>query len=79
MRLLGHVVIIEAVGYRLKREEGLRYTVTLAGAGMIQDLLAMTPHAHRVPQDRRNALAELDTLTVTVDVTFRLLALDENQ
>ncbi len=69
----------EATGYRLKREEGLRYTVTLAGTGMIQDLLAMTPHAHRVPQDRRNALAELDTLTVTVDVAFRLLALDETQ
>ena len=44
-----------------------------------QDLLAMTPHAHRVPRDRRNALAELDTLTVTVDVAFRLLARDETQ
>ena len=65
----------EAAGYRLLREEGLRYGVTLSGAEAIQDLLAMTPHAHRVPRERRNALAELASLSVTVDVAFRLLAL----
>ena len=69
----------EAAGYRLQREEGLRYGVTLSGTETIQDLLAMTPHAHRVPQERRNALAELATLSVTVDVAFRLLALEPPQ
>ena len=69
----------EAAGYRLQREEGLRYGVTLSGTEAIQDLLAMTPHAHRVPQDRRTALAELASLSVTVDVAFRLLAFEPRQ
>ena len=50
--------------------------MTLTGAEMIQDLVAMTPHAHRVAQAGRKALAELRTLPVTVDVAFRLLALE---
>jgi 23S rRNA (guanine745-N1)-methyltransferase len=57
----------------------LRYRVTLSGAETIQDLLAMTPHAHRVSQARRNALAELSTLSVTVDVALRLLELEPPQ
>ena len=69
----------EAAGYRLLREEGLRSGVTLSGTEAIQDLLAMTPHAHRVPQDRRTALAELASLSVTVDVAFRLLAFEPRQ
>jgi 23S rRNA (guanine745-N1)-methyltransferase len=63
----------EAGGYRLKREEPLRFCATLTGAEMIQDLVAMTPHAHRLPQAGRDALAELRALSVTVDVAFRLL------
>ena len=51
--------------------------MSLTGADMIQDLVAMTPHAHHVPQARRNALAELSTLSVTVDVAFRLLVLEQ--
>jgi len=66
----------EATGYRLQREDGLRFSVTLTEAEMIQDLVAMTPHAHRVTQAGRKALAELRTLSVTVDVAFRLLALE---
>jgi 23S rRNA (guanine745-N1)-methyltransferase len=66
----------EAAGYRLLREEGLRFSATLTGAETIQDLVAMTPHAHRVAQAGRIALADLSTLVVTVDVAFRLLKLD---
>ena len=66
----------EAVGYALKRQEGLRFSTMLTGAEVIRDLLEMTPHAHRLPQARRNALAKLSSLFVTIDVTFRLLALD---
>jgi 23S rRNA (guanine745-N1)-methyltransferase len=69
----------EAAGYRLLRERGMRYGVTLSGAEAIQDLLAMTPHAHRVPQERRDALAEPATLSVTVDVMFRLLTFEPAQ
>ena len=57
----------------------MRYGVTLSGAEAIQDLLAMTPHAHRVPQERRDALAEPATLSVTVDVMFRLLTFEPAQ
>ena len=63
----------EAAGYGLKHEQELRFAVTLTDAEAIQDLLAMTPHAHRMPQDRRQALAELSTLSVTVNVAIRLL------
>jgi 23S rRNA (guanine745-N1)-methyltransferase len=66
----------EAAGYVLKHERQLRFSVTLTGADAIQDLVAMTPHAHRMPQDRRQALAELSTLSVTVNVAIRLLTLE---
>jgi 23S rRNA (guanine745-N1)-methyltransferase len=65
----------EAAGYALKHEQELRLAVTLTDAEAIQDLLAMTPHAHRMPQDRRQALAGLSTLSVTVNVAMRLLVL----
>ena len=66
----------EAAGYSLEHEQELRVTVTLTEAEAIQDLLAMTPHAHRMPQDRRHALAALSTLSVTVNVAVRLLAVE---
>ena len=66
----------EAAGYGLKHEQELRISVTLTDAEAIQDLVAMTPHAHRMPQDRRHTLAELSTLSVTVNVAIRLLALE---
>jgi 23S rRNA (guanine745-N1)-methyltransferase len=66
----------QAAGYVLEREEALRFSATLTGADVIRDLLAMTPHAHRLRQAGRNALAELGTLSVTVDVAFRLLVFE---
>ena len=63
----------EAAGYGLEHEQEVRFSVTLTDAEAIQDLLAMTPHAHRMPQDRRQALAELSSLSVTVNVAIRLL------
>lgn len=66
----------QAAGYALEREEGLRFVVTLTGPEMIGDLLTMTPHAHRLPQAGRDAVAKLGSLSVTVDVALRLLVLD---
>jgi 23S rRNA (guanine745-N1)-methyltransferase len=63
----------EQAAYALEREERLRFCVTLTGPDMIRDLVAMTPHAHRLPEAGRNALAVLSTLSVTVDVVVRLL------
>jgi 23S rRNA (guanine745-N1)-methyltransferase len=68
----------EAAGYRLLREQGLRFSVALTDAESIQDLVAMTPHAYRVAKSGRIALADLSTLVVTVDVVFRLLKLDRS-
>jgi 23S rRNA (guanine745-N1)-methyltransferase len=65
----------EAAGYSLKRQQGLRFSAALTGADTIRDLVAMTPHAHRLPKARQSALVELSTLSVTVDVAFRLLEL----
>lgn len=65
----------EAAGYRLVHEERLTFSATLASAPPIQDLLAMTPHAHRLPQAGRDALARLSRLDVTVDVAVRVLEL----
>jgi 23S rRNA (guanine745-N1)-methyltransferase len=66
----------QAAGYALDRQECLRFSTPLTGSDMIGDLLTMTPHAHRLPQAGRSALAKLSSLVVTIDVTFRLLALD---
>jgi 23S rRNA (guanine745-N1)-methyltransferase len=66
----------EAAGYGLVLEQELRFSVMLANTQMIQDLVAMTPHAHRMPQARRQALAELRTLSVTVNIAIRLLVLE---
>jgi 23S rRNA (guanine745-N1)-methyltransferase len=65
----------EAAGYVPKYEQELCLALSLTDAEAIQDLLAMTPHAHRIRQDRRQALAGLNTLSVTVNVVIRLLVL----
>lgn len=64
----------EKGGFALAAEETLLYSVDLEGQHVIQDLLLMTPHGARVPQERRAAVAALERLSVTVDVTFRLVA-----
>lgn len=66
----------QAAGYVLEREEGLRFSAQLTGAEVIGDLVAMTPHAHRLQQAGRSALAELSSLSVTIDVVFRLMMLE---
>ncbi|RTL64177.1 MAG: methyltransferase domain-containing protein [Hyphomicrobiales bacterium] len=61
-------------GFALAAEETLLFSIDLEGQQAIQDLLLMTPHGARVPQERRGAIAALERLTVTIDVTFRLVA-----
>lgn len=63
----------EVAGYRLAREESLRFEIMLDSAQGIQNLLAMTPHAHRVPRERRAAVESLRRLSLTVDVVLRLV------
>ena len=66
-----------AARYRLQHEHNLRFAVSLSSHQTIQDLLAMTPHAHRLTDPGRTALAAVSNLTVTVDVTFRLMILND--
>jgi 23S rRNA (guanine745-N1)-methyltransferase len=63
----------ENAGYRLVKETCVRFSTTLMSAQMIADLTAMTPHAHRMSAAGRDALAQLQALTVSVDVVARLV------
>ncbi|MEQ1648874.1 MAG: putative RNA methyltransferase, partial [Hyphomicrobiaceae bacterium] len=65
-----------ASGYWLVRTETVRFSIELETREAVQDLVAMTPHAHRMPEAGRMALAAIDRLLVTVDVVARLLTLD---
>lgn len=73
---LPSIAAAEAAGYRLEREQTLRCTIALDTPARIADLLAMTPHAHRIGEPGRAALAGLDRLDATIDVALRLLRLD---
>lgn len=62
-----------AAGFQLDHQDGLRFEVELPNPAAIADLLAMTPHAHRLGEPGRAALAARQSLTVTVDVRLRRL------
>ena len=64
-----------AAGYRIAREESVRFTAEVGDRSQVQDLIAMTPHATRMPSAGRAALAEVERIAVTMDVVFRLLRL----
>jgi len=59
-------------GFRRAGTEDLRFTLHLAGAGPIADLLAMTPHLYRASPEGRARAATLETLSVTVDVCLQI-------
>lgn len=63
----------EAVGYQLERTEQLEFPLALTSQAQIQDLLAMTPHGHRMGQEGRAAVAKLESLKVTAAVAVRVL------
>ncbi|WP_323754233.1 putative RNA methyltransferase [Marinobacter sp.] len=55
-------------GFRRIASEDIRFSLHLAGAEPIADLLAMTPHLYRASQEGRERAAALDSLSLTVDV-----------
>lgn len=65
----------EAAGYALERQDAVRFEIALDGPQAIQDLVAMTPHAFRMAEAGRDALARLECLSVTVDVVARVMRL----
>lgn len=55
-------------GFAFLASETVRFSLLLAGAEQIADLLAMTPHLYRASAEGRASAAALTTLAVTVDV-----------
>lgn len=64
-----------AHGYRLEREQLLRFRCAIDEAQTIGDLVAMTPHAHRIPAAGRDRLRGIEHLDVTCEVSVRVLTL----
>ncbi|BEH14142.1 putative RNA methyltransferase [Marinobacter shengliensis] len=64
-------------GFRRVASEDVRFSLHLAGAEPIADLLAMTPHFYRANAEGRERAAALNSLSLTVDVclhTFERVA-----
>ncbi|WP_323751073.1 putative RNA methyltransferase [Marinobacter sp.] len=55
-------------GFRRITTEDIRFSLHIAGAEPIADLLAMTPHLYRASQEGRERAAALESLSLTVDV-----------
>ncbi len=60
-------------GYRLESTEQLKFSVELNNNPAIHNLLSMTPHAYRISQEAYKKIEHLKRLTVTADITFRIL------
>ena len=63
----------EQAGYRLISQTEIQAISHLQGQELISNLVGMTPHAHRMGEPGRQALAALNQIDVTVHVTCRLL------
>ncbi len=61
-------------GFSMVNTETVRYPLTLESRDAIADLLAMTPHLYRAPVEGREKAANLETLTVTVEVRLTSLS-----
>ncbi len=66
-----------AAGFVLCRETTLSYTRTLEKNAQIMNLLMMTPHYFRASYEGKQAASQLNRIAVTVDVVFRVLALQK--
>lgn len=64
---------VAPAGFELLSVETLRYPAALEGAGLIGDLLVMTPHLYRATAEGRARAAALTRLDITVDVRITRL------
>lgn len=60
-------------GLRLKNTETLHFTTAALNREQVQHLLTMTPHLYRASHEGKQAAARLETITLTVEVVFRIL------
>ncbi|NVK74279.1 MAG: methyltransferase domain-containing protein [Oceanospirillaceae bacterium] len=57
--------------FDLVSEQEETFSFTLDSQEKIQDLLSMTPHIHKASYDGREALKQLDSITLTADIKLR--------
>lgn len=62
----------EASGWSVLESANLTYQTAPLSNQQLADLLLMTPHLFRASQAGKEALAKLDNLVLTVDVTFQV-------
>ena len=62
-----------AAGFSVARQDRVRFRAEIPQREALADLVAMTPHAHRMTAPGRAALEQIDALAVTVDVVARLM------
>ncbi|MBE9568040.1 MAG: methyltransferase domain-containing protein [Proteobacteria bacterium] len=62
----------ELPGFSSLKTEKLRFTTEISDVTQINNLLLMTPHFYRASKAGREAASRLDTLAITIDVTFRV-------
>ncbi|MBL4781279.1 MAG: methyltransferase domain-containing protein [Porticoccaceae bacterium] len=70
---LGRLDEAFALGFKQVGEQALRYETPALSKQVLADLLLMTPHFFRATQEGRQAAAQLDEVSLTVDVVFRSL------
>ena len=64
-------------GFTHLASENLRFQIEINSAGLIADLLAMTPHLYRASAEGRAKAAALTALSLTVDVRLTRFSLSE--
>ncbi len=71
--------IAEAIslGFELAKTQTLRYPLHLSSQESIDSLMLMTPHFFKASRIGRQAITNLGHLTVTVDVRFRQLSIED--
>ena len=65
-------VQMELTGFTWLKTEKLQFKTNISSNEQINHLLVMTPHFYRASKAGREAACRLDTLAITVDVTFRV-------
>ncbi|MCU4674263.1 methyltransferase domain-containing protein [Catenovulum sp. 2E275] len=64
----------EISGFKPSKQDNVKYQITLDKSALA-NLLLMTPHIHKASKEKQQALAQLDQLTLTIDVNYRVFEL----
>ncbi len=73
--LLDHAARAKSSGFSLVSRSTVSYKTNVEGKDALVSLFSMTPYYWRTPKSGAEALAELDSLSITVEVDYTVLAL----